>query len=275
MGWLWGKSAPEKPAASQGEGQAPAAQQPPQASTSPPETDPEITRFLEELAGELRNARNATDNPSPSSSQPATQQPSADDESRTPPAAPKASSSWSSWWSGSSTPSAPTAQEPSSTSQAPTSAETLSAPSTAAADEPRLSPLAESLLPTTMDCEQAFNQAFYCQSLGGQWNNIYRYGGVRSCSENWDDFWFCMRVKGYQAGPLKDNMIREHYRKKHLAKYGPGKPSSEDVWRERRERVPPASAFSEQVEAPTISDAEYQKWEMERMEKIRKGPASS
>lgn len=125
-----------------------------------------------------------------------------------------------------------------------------------------------------MDCEQAFNQAFYCQSLGGQWNNIYRYGSVRSCSENWDDFWFCMRVKGYQAGPVKDNMIREHYRKKHLAKYGDGKPNSEDVWRERRERVPPGSAFSEQVEAPTVSDAEYQKWEMERMEKIRAGTAS-
>jgi hypothetical protein len=126
-----------------------------------------------------------------------------------------------------------------------------------------------------MDCEQAFNQAFYCQSLGGQWNNIYRYGGVRSCSENWDDFWFCMRVKGYRAGPVKDDMIREHYRKKHLAKYGPGKPSSEDVWRERRERVPPGTAFSEQVEPPMVSDTEYQKWEMERMEKIRKGTASS
>lgn len=125
-----------------------------------------------------------------------------------------------------------------------------------------------------MDCEQAFNQAFYCQSLGGQWNNIYRYGGVRSCSDNWDDFWFCMRVKGYQPGPVKDNMIREHYRKRHLEKYGPGKPSSEDVWRERVERVPPGSAFSERVEAPTVSDAEFQKWEMERMEKIRKGTTS-
>ncbi|KAG8160304.1 hypothetical protein KVR01_009840 [Diaporthe batatas] len=269
MGWLWGKSAPEKPATSQSEGQAPAAQQPPQASTSSPETDPEITKFLEELAGGLRNARNATDNSNPPSNQPATQQP--------PAAAPKTtSSSWSSWWPGSSTSPTPSEPDASSTSQAPTSTdEALSAPSTTApADEPRLSPLAESILPTTMDCEQAFNQAFYCQSLGGQWNNIYRYGGVRSCSENWDDFWFCMRVKGYQAGPVKDNMIREHYRKKHLAKYGPGKPSSEDVWRERRERVPPGSAFSEQVEAPTVSDAEYQKWEMERMDRIRKATTS-
>ncbi|KAH8770124.1 hypothetical protein F5883DRAFT_552845 [Diaporthe sp. PMI_573] len=279
MGWLWGRSAPEKPTTSQSDGHAPTAQRASQPSTSSPETDPEITKFLEELAGELRNARNATHNPSSSSNQPPTQQPPAD-ASRTPPAAPHTSSSWSSWWSGSATPASPSASPteagPSSTSQSPTSAEALSPPSsTTAPPEPRLSPLAESLLPTTMDCEQAFNQAFYCQSLGGQWNNIYRYGGVRSCSENWDDFWFCMRVKGYQAGPVKDNMIREHYRNKHLAKYGPGKPSSEAVWRERHERVPPGTAFSEQVEAPTVSDAEYQKWEMERTGKIRNGTASS
>lgn len=274
MGWLWGRSAPEKPAASQSSTEAPSAAQPQQSSASSPETDPEITKFLEELAGELRNARNVTDQRSSSTQQPPSQQPPAD-ASRTPPAAPKTSSSWSSWWSGSSTtPPSPSEADPSVTSQAQSAAtETLSS-ATPPTAEPRLSPLAESLLPTTMDCEQAFNQAFYCQSLGGQWNNIYRYGGVRSCSENWDDFWFCMRVKGYQPGPVKDDMIREHYRNKHLAKYGPGKPSSEDVWRERRERVEPGTAFSEQVEAPTVSDAEYQKWEMERMAKIRNGTAS-
>ncbi|KAI3399158.1 hypothetical protein diail_7527 [Diaporthe ilicicola] len=284
MGWLWGSSTPEKPAQSQSSGQAPTAAQPSQASTSSPETDPEITKFLEELAGELRNGANSTDQTASSQQPPSHQHPTG--ASRTPPTAPKASSSWSSWWSGSPTPPSPspspseadsttTAQTTPLGTQAPAAAGTLSSLSTPAPEtEPRLSPLAESLLPTTMDCEQAFNQAFYCQSLGGQWNNIYRYGGVRSCSENWDDFWFCMRVKGYQAGPVKDNMIREHYRKKHLNKYGGGKPSSEDVWRERRERVPPGTAFSEQFEAPTVSDAEYQKWEMERMEKIRTGIVS-
>ncbi|KAF3766287.1 hypothetical protein M406DRAFT_19483, partial [Cryphonectria parasitica EP155] len=109
-------------------------------------------------------------------------------------------------------------------------------------------PLAESLLPTTMDCESAFNQAFYCQSLGGQWNNIYRYGTVRACTDLWDDLWFCMRVKGQAAGPVKEDLIREHYRAKLLARYGPGKPSSEDVWRERTERVAPGEAFSAPVE---------------------------
>jgi hypothetical protein len=55
----------------------------------------------------------------------------------------------------------------------------------------------ESLLPTEMSCRQAFDAAFYCQSLGGQFNNLYRYGNIRSCSENWRDFWFCMRTKSY------------------------------------------------------------------------------
>jgi len=57
--------------------------------------------------------------------------------------------------------------------------------------------LEEELLPTDMSCRQAFDAAFYCQSLGGQFNNLYRYGGIRSCSENWKDFWFCMRTKSY------------------------------------------------------------------------------
>jgi Protein of unknown function (DUF3128) len=55
----------------------------------------------------------------------------------------------------------------------------------------------DELLPTEMSCRQAFDAAFYCQSLGGQFNNLYRYGGIRSCSENWKDFWFCMRTKSY------------------------------------------------------------------------------
>jgi hypothetical protein len=57
--------------------------------------------------------------------------------------------------------------------------------------------LEESLLPTDMSCRQAFDAAFYCQSMGGQFNNLYRYGKIRNCSENWRDFWFCMRTKGY------------------------------------------------------------------------------
>jgi hypothetical protein len=55
--------------------------------------------------------------------------------------------------------------------------------------------LEDQLLPTEMSCRQAFDAAFYCQSLGGQFNNLYRYGGIRSCSENWKDFWFCMKSR--------------------------------------------------------------------------------
>jgi hypothetical protein len=65
--------------------------------------------------------------------------------------------------------------------------------------------LEEELLPTDMSCRQAFDAAFYCQSLGGQFNNLYRYGGIRSCSENWKDFWFCMRTKSYTPD-LKESM---------------------------------------------------------------------
>jgi hypothetical protein len=70
--------------------------------------------------------------------------------------------------------------------------------------------LEESLLPTDMSCREAFDAAFYCQSLGGQFTNLYRYGGIRSCSENWSDFWFCMRMKSYhdaERGGLSPHFI--------------------------------------------------------------------
>jgi Protein of unknown function (DUF3128) len=66
--------------------------------------------------------------------------------------------------------------------------------------------LEDELLPTEMSCRQVFDAAFYCQSLGGQFNNLYRYGGIRSCSQHWKDFWFCMRMKNYTAGQ-KEGMI--------------------------------------------------------------------
>jgi hypothetical protein len=59
--------------------------------------------------------------------------------------------------------------------------------------------LEDEILPIEMSCRQAFDAAFYCQSLGGQFNNLYRYGGIRSCSQHWNDFWFCMRMKSYSA----------------------------------------------------------------------------
>ena len=94
-------------------------------------------------------------------------------------------------------------------------------------------------LPDTMSCRQAFDDAFYCQSLGGQFNNIYRYGAMRDCSEVWGQFWFCMRNRGAPEN-IKRARIREFYADKE-AKYATA-PSSCDVWVERtpEERVPRA-----------------------------------
>jgi len=86
-----------------------------------------------------------------------------------------------------------------------------------------------------MSCRQAFDEAFYCNSLGGKFNDIYRHGELRSCSEHWASFRFCMRLKSYTEHD-KAEMIKEHYREKEDKKYT-GKPNSEDVWRMRTQKV--------------------------------------
>ncbi|KAH0544725.1 hypothetical protein GP486_008499 [Trichoglossum hirsutum] len=98
----------------------------------------------------------------------------------------------------------------------------------------------ESLYPTSMSCRQAFDMAFYCQSLGGQFQNIYRYGGLRDCSESWRRFRFCMRAKSWPE-PRRAAMVQEHYRQR-AAVYKMG-PSSEDVWEVRKHPV--VGAFME------------------------------
>lgn len=85
----------------------------------------------------------------------------------------------------------------------------------------------ESLYPDTMSCRSAFDYAFFCQSFGGQFVNVYRYGELRSCSEHWENFWLCMRTRSY-GDQEKARIMRDHYRKKAI-KYKTG-PSSEDVW---------------------------------------------
>ncbi|KAE8146133.1 hypothetical protein BDV25DRAFT_133178 [Aspergillus avenaceus] len=92
----------------------------------------------------------------------------------------------------------------------------------------------ESLYPDTMSCRSAFDYAFFCQSFGGQFVNVYRYGELRSCSEHWDNFWLCMKTRTWSDGARK-NAIRDHNRKKAI-KYKTG-PSSEDVWDLRTEPV--------------------------------------
>ncbi|KAK5558061.1 hypothetical protein LTR46_004240 [Exophiala xenobiotica] len=89
----------------------------------------------------------------------------------------------------------------------------------------------DSLYPTEISCRSAFDYAMFCQSFGGQFVNIYRYGTFRSCSNHWDDFWLCMRTRNWDAKD-RSRAIQEHYRKKAI-KWKTG-PSSEDVWESKR-----------------------------------------
>ncbi|KAI7338818.1 hypothetical protein KC315_g1579 [Hortaea werneckii] len=91
------------------------------------------------------------------------------------------------------------------------------------------------LAPRTMSCRQAFDAAFYCQSLGGKFNDVYRFGKVQDCSEHWSAFWFCMRNRTLPAKDTEE-MIAQYYldrderRKKERG-------SSEDVWEIRTKGV--------------------------------------
>lgn len=130
--------------------------------------------------------------------------------------------------------------------------------------------MSEHLLPTDMSCRDAFDYAWHCQTPGSQWNSVHKYGGWRPCSELWDDFWFCMRIKSFSP-EMRTAAIKAHFRAKEHAKYGlPGKPSSEDVWESRDEPVPPGTAFTARFEAPRESDAEFQLKELERRKRVRK-----
>jgi hypothetical protein len=107
-------------------------------------------------------------------------------------------------------------------------------------DNPRPAPQSatdispNSLYPTEMSCRSAFDYAMFCQSFGGQFVNVYRYGSFRSCSNHWEDFWLCMRVRTWSKA-AREEAIQEHYRKK-AVKWKTG-PSSEDIWEVRTEPV--------------------------------------
>lgn len=94
--------------------------------------------------------------------------------------------------------------------------------------------LRDSLFASQMSCSQCFDMAYYCSSIGGQLNNVYRYGALRSCSDLWAQWRFCMRSKAW-GEETRRMKIRDFNREK-AAKYKIGK-SSEDVWEVRREPV--------------------------------------
>jgi Protein of unknown function (DUF3128) len=102
----------------------------------------------------------------------------------------------------------------------------------------------DSFYPTAISCRSAFDYAFFCQSFGGQFVNVYRYGTFRSCSNHWQDFWLCMRTRQWDKAE-REKAIADHYRKK-VIKYKQG-PSSEDVWEMRTEPV--KDAFQGDLEA--------------------------
>ncbi|KAK5096230.1 hypothetical protein LTR70_003133 [Exophiala xenobiotica] len=110
----------------------------------------------------------------------------------------------------------------------------------------------EALYPADMSCRSALDYAMFCQSFGGQFVNIYRYGEFRSCKNHWADFWLCMRTKNWDEKD-KAQAIQDHYRKKAVQwKTGP---SSEDIWDVRQEPV--RDAFQESLEDLEAKIAEW------------------
>ncbi|KAH7419184.1 hypothetical protein BKA64DRAFT_9051 [Cadophora sp. MPI-SDFR-AT-0126] len=126
-------------------------------------------------------------------------------------------------------------------------------------------PLAEQLLPTTMSCRTAFDEAFYCNSFGGRWNDLYRYGTLKSCSDNWNNFWFCMRTRTY-GDEQKAAAIKEHYRQRESSKYSKelGKESSEDIWKSRDKKVEWGEAFNAPFPGFSGTDEEWRQRELDR-----------
>ncbi|KAL2362177.1 hypothetical protein RJZ56_004920 [Blastomyces dermatitidis] len=210
MGWWWSSAPNQGEAVSQTEPpRAAPSQSPPDHMKSPEPTLPEHLKPVsrDELAeAELQSLLNSFQNESNTSTSSHSSQSSPSSSSTTTPP-PSASE--------------PTYYPPSSTSNN----DSTEIPT-------NISP--ETLYPTTMSCRSAFDYAFFCQSFGGQWVNVYRYGELRSCSEHWSDFWFCMRTRSYSEEE-KAKMISDRYRKK-AVKYKTG-PSSEDVWDVRTEPV--------------------------------------
>ncbi|KAK9779296.1 putative Early meiotic induction protein 1 [Seiridium cardinale] len=252
MGWLWASSAASKGTNDEGSNSAQAANATP--ASSPPEPaygDPEVAKFMAQIQAEFGSQPSEERTPRPSSPKPS--KPTTSSASVEQPK-PATESPWRSLWG----PAAQSDTEPTSSGVFTNKAAEPAAPLPQHPDQ--LDPISESLLPTTMSCRNALDAAFYCQSPGGQWNAVYREGAVKSCSDHWEDLFFCMRTRA-MSGKVKEEAIREHYRKKELQKYGPGRPNSTDVWESREQKVEPGTAFRERYDPPNMSDDEW--WALE------------
>lgn len=93
----------------------------------------------------------------------------------------------------------------------------------------------QALYPRTMSCRQAFDQAYYCQSLGGKFKDLYRFGALQSCSEQWGAFWFCMRTKSLSPDEKERQILEHHQGRDERKRKELG--SSEDVWELRTKAV--------------------------------------
>ena len=112
----------------------------------------------------------------------------------------------------------------------------------------------DSLYPSTIHCQSAFDYAMFCQSFGGQFVNVYRYGSFRSCAPLWSDFWLCMRTRQWDEKD-RAKAIRERHREKAI-KFKTG-PSSEEIWQVRSEPV--RDAFQDSLEE---LEEQIQKWKL-------------
>ena len=113
--------------------------------------------------------------------------------------------------------------------------------------------------PTTVSCRAAFDAAFYCASLGGQFTSLYRYGQLRQCSQEWSDFWWCMRTnRSFMSDEERAKKVLERGVRREREKYGgEGRGSSEDVWERRGRKV--QGAFNGDLDT-----LERQEWEWQR-----------
>ncbi|KAK4195231.1 hypothetical protein QBC40DRAFT_289377 [Triangularia verruculosa] len=234
MGWFWNSPSPSPKAPEAIPGTSPSSIAQPSPSSlgeKKPSTDDEVSKFLREIQ--------AAANPS---SQPA------------PPQAPEpepdaAKASWLPSWLSAPAPETPPPPPKDKRSEASIA-------------------MSEALLPTTMSCQDAFDYAWHCHTPGSQVNSVYRYGGVRQCTELWDDFWFCMRTKSWEP-QLRAEAIKDHFRKKEAAKYGHGQPSSEDIWESRDGKVEPGTTFNKSFDPPIKDDAAFEREDQENRRSIR------
>ncbi|KAL2265142.1 hypothetical protein VTJ83DRAFT_6242 [Remersonia thermophila] len=272
MGWLWSSSPPANPSegssssSSSSSSSAPTPTPPaaPTQTQAPsPKTesssDQEVAMFMQMLIKDTNNSSSS------SSSSSSTSQPQTTTTTTTPPSSQPSSSPSSPWTSFLPWPFKPAAPEPSPT----TTAGTLTTPLPPRRERsPQSLAMSEHTYPTTMSCRDAFDYAWHCHTPGAQWNAVYRYGSVRPCTELWDDFWFCMRTRTYPPD-ARAEAVREHYRAKEARKYGGGRPSSEDVWESRDERVAPGTAFRAAFEPPIADDDEFRREDFERRRRVQ------